>query len=102
MKSGSGADGGLGFVPTALCCVLGCLCVLRQLQHEPVLRLLETRHRNLPGKACEAAAQVHLCVAVFFGFASRVLGIWLEVVLDRLRPDDSILSLVSVLGRFDK
>lgn len=76
--------------------------MLRQLQFEPVLCLLETRHRNLPRKVCKAAAKVHLCVAVFFDYASRVHGVWLEVVLDRLCPDDSILSLVSVLWRFDK
>lgn len=58
--------------------------MLRQLQLEPVLCFLETRHRNLPRKVCEAAAKVQLCVAVFFDYASRVLGVWLEVVLDRL------------------
>lgn len=30
-----------------------------------------------------------------------MLGVGPQVALDRLRPDDSILSLVSVLGRLD-
>lgn len=30
--------------------------VMRQLQHEAVSRFFETRHRDLTGKVCEAAA----------------------------------------------
>ena len=41
---------------------------MRQLQHEAVLRLFETCYRDLPGKASEAAAQVKLCMGVFFDF----------------------------------
>lgn len=81
---------------------LGCLCVLRKLQRESVLFLREARHGRLPGKACELATQIQLCVAIFFDFASRVLGIGPQAALDRVRPDDSIFLLVSVLGRFDK
>lgn len=81
---------------------LGCLCVLRKLQRESVLRLLETRHRELPGTAIEAAAQVQFCVAIFFDYVARVHGLGPQVALVRLRPDDSILSLVSVLGHFNK
>ena len=80
---------------------LGCLCVLRKLQRESVLFLREARHGRLPGKACELATQIQLCVAIFFDFASWVLGIGPQAALDRVRPDDSIFLLVSVLGRFD-
>lgn len=88
--------------PAAMRHALGCLCVLRKLQRESVLFLREARHWRLPGKACELATQVQLCVAIFFDFASRVLGIGPQAALDRVRPDDSIFLLVSVLGRFDK
>lgn len=81
---------------------LGCLCVLRKLQHEAVLVLREARHGLFPRKASELAAQVQLCVAIFFDYSARVLDIGPQVALDRLCPDDSILLLVSVLGRFDK
>ena len=54
--------------PAALWPVLGGLYAMRQLQHEAVLRLFETCYRDLPGKASEAAAQVKLCMGVFFDF----------------------------------
>lgn len=79
---------------------LGCLCMLRKLQREAVLVLREARHGRLPGKACELATQVQLCVVILFDFVSRVLGIGSQAALDRVRPDDSIFLLVSVLGRY--
>lgn len=72
-----------------------------QLQHEAVLRLFETRHRGLPGKVREAAAKVKLYMVVFFNFAPRVILVGYKTAFDRLRPDDSILLLICVLGRFD-
>ena len=81
---------------------LGCLCALRKLQHEAVLVLREARHGLFPRNASELAAQVQLYVAVFLDYAARVLGIGPQVALDRLCPDDSIFSLVSVPGRFNK
>ena len=74
---------------------------MRQLQHEAVLRLFETRHRDLPGKVREAAAQAKLHMGVFFYIAARVILVWYKTAFDRLRPDDSILLLKCVLGRFD-
>ena len=88
--------------PAAMRHALGCLCVLRKLQRESVVFLREARHGRLPGKACELATQIQLCVAIFFDFVSRVLGIGPQAALDRVRLDDSIFLLVSVLGRFDK
>lgn len=102
-KVGEGRGGGFLFPHlAAMRHALGCLCVLRKLQRESVLFLREARHGRLPGKACELATQIQLCVAIFFDFASRVLGIGPQAALDRVRPDDSIFLLVSVLGRFDK
>lgn len=43
--------------PPALWPVLRWLYAMRQLQHEAVLRLFETRHRHLPGKVRQATAQ---------------------------------------------
>lgn len=57
---------------------------------------------RLLGKVRKAVPQLQLCVAISFDYAARVLGIEPQVALDRLCPDDSILSLVSVLGRFKK
>lgn len=74
---------------------------MRQLQHEVALRLFETRHRDLPGKASEATAQVKLCMVVFFNFAARVFLVGYKTAFDRLRPDDSVLTLICVLGRFN-
>lgn len=62
--------------PVAMWHALGCLCVLRKLQRESVLFLREARHGRLPGKACELATQVQLCVAIFFDFASRAFLVW--------------------------
>lgn len=42
----------IGGVPPAL----RWLYAMRELQHEAALRFFEARHRDLPGKACEAAA----------------------------------------------
>lgn len=42
--------------PAALWPVLGWLYAMRELQHDAVSRFFETRHRDLPGKAREAAA----------------------------------------------
>lgn len=50
--------------------------------------------------ACETAAKVQFCVSTFSDFAARVLVIGPQVSLNRLRSGDSILFLVSVLGRF--
>lgn len=61
---------------------LGCLCVLRKLRRESVLFLREARRGRLPGKACELATQVQLCVVILFNFASRVLGIGPQAALD--------------------
>lgn len=36
------------------------------------MRLFETCYRDLPGKASEAAAQVKLCMGVFFDFVVLV------------------------------
>lgn len=74
---------------------------MRELQHEAVLRLLEPRQGELPKKAFEAAAQVQYGVSVFFDNASRVILVWQKTTFDRPRPDDSILLLICVLGRFD-
>lgn len=65
------------------------------------MRLFEARHRDLPGKVREAAAQVKLCMGVFFNFAAKVVLVWQKATFDRSRPDDSILLLICVLGRFD-
>lgn len=72
-----------------------------QLQHEAVLRLIEARHRDLPGKVCEAAVKVKLYMVVFFNFAARVFLVGYKTAFDRLRPDDSVLTLICVLGRFN-
>lgn len=40
------------------------------------LRLFEARHRGLPGKVREAAAQVKFCMAVFFDYAASVILVW--------------------------
>lgn len=40
-------------------------------------------------------------MTVLFVFAARVVLVGLEAPPDRLRPDDSILALVRVFGRFD-
>lgn len=40
-------------------------------------------------------------MAVFFYFAARVILVWYKATFDRSRPDDSILLLICVLGRFD-
>ena len=42
--------------PVALWFALGWLYAMRELQLETVLRLIEARHRGLPGKVHEAAA----------------------------------------------
>lgn len=68
----------------AMCPALGCLCALRKLRREAVLVLREARHAHFPGKVSEAAALVKLCVAIFFDFVARVLGIGPQVALDRV------------------
>lgn len=40
-------------------------------------------------------------MVVFFNFAARVILVWYKATFDRSRPDDSILLLICVLGRFD-
>lgn len=40
-------------------------------------------------------------MAVFFYFAARVILVWYKATFHRMRPDDSILLLICVLGRFD-
>lgn len=40
-------------------------------------------------------------MVVFFNFAARVVLVGYKTAFDRLRPDDSILLLICVLGRFD-
>lgn len=52
------------------------LYAIWELQHEAVLRLFETRHRDLAGKACEAAVQVKVHMVVFFNFAAGVILVW--------------------------
>lgn len=41
-------------------------------------------------------------MVVFFDFAAWVILVWQKAAFDRSRPDDSILLLICVLGRFDK
>lgn len=41
-----------------------------------VVRLFEARHRGLPEKVREAAAQVKFCMAVFFDYAASVILVW--------------------------
>lgn len=65
------------------------------------MRLFETRHRDLPGKASEATAWVKLYMVVFFNFAARVVLVGCKTAFDWLRPDDSIFLLICVLGRFN-
>lgn len=65
------------------------------------MRLFEARHRGLPGKVREAAAQVKLYMVVFFDFAAWVVLVGYKTAFDRLRPDDSVLTLICVLGRFN-
>lgn len=74
---------------------------MRQLQHEAVLRLIEARHRDLPAKLLQATAQVQLRMIVLFDFAARMFLVGFKTAFDRLRPDDSVLTLICVLGRFD-
>lgn len=40
-------------------------------------------------------------MVVFFNFAARVFLVGYKTAFDRLRPDDSVLTLICVLGRFD-
>lgn len=40
-------------------------------------------------------------MVVFFNFAARVVLVGYKTAFDRLRPDDSILLLICVLGRFN-
>lgn len=40
-------------------------------------------------------------MVVFFDFAAWVILVWQKATFDRSRPDDSILLLICVLGRFD-
>lgn len=40
-------------------------------------------------------------MAVFFNFAARAVLVGYKTAFDRSRPDDSILLLIYVLGRFD-
>lgn len=40
-------------------------------------------------------------MAVFFNFAARVILVWQKATFDRLRPDDSVLTLICELGRFN-
>ena len=42
-----------------------------------------------------------LYMVVFFDFAAWVILVWQKAAFDRSRPDDSILLLICVLGRFD-
>lgn len=65
------------------------------------MRFFKTRHRDVPGKVREAAAQVQLCTTVLFDFAARMFLVGYKTAYDRLRPDDSVFSLICVLGRFD-
>ena len=60
---------------------------MRQLQREVVFCFFETRHRNLPGKVREAAAQVQLRMIVLFDFAARMFLVGYKAAFDRLRPD---------------
>lgn len=41
-------------------------------------------------------------MGVVFNSAARVILVWQKATHDRSRPDDSILLLICVLGRFDK
>lgn len=65
------------------------------------MRFFKTRYRDVPGKVREAAAQVQLCMTVLFDFAARMFLVGYKTAYDRLRPDDSVFSLICVLGRFD-
>lgn len=65
------------------------------------MRFFEARHGDLPGKVRQITNQVKLCVVVFFNFAARVGFVGYKTTFDRLRPDDSVFSLICVLGRFD-
>ena len=40
-------------------------------------------------------------MVVFFNFAAWVILVWQKATFDRSRPDDSILLLICVRGRFD-
>ena len=40
-------------------------------------------------------------MVVFFNFAARVFLVGYKTAFDRLRPDDSVLTLICVLGRFN-
>lgn len=40
-------------------------------------------------------------MVVFFNFAARVFHVGYKTAFDRLRPDDSVLTLICVLGRFN-
>lgn len=40
-------------------------------------------------------------MTVLFVFAARVVLVGLKAPLDRLRPDDSVLALIRIFGRFD-
>lgn len=40
-------------------------------------------------------------MVVFFNFAAGVILVWYKTAFDRLRPDDSVLTLICVLGRFN-
>lgn len=77
------------------------LYAMRELQHEAVSRFFETRHRDLPAKLLQATAQVQLRMIVLFDFAARMFLVGFKTAFDRLRPDDSVLTLICVLGRFD-
>lgn len=40
-------------------------------------------------------------MVVFFNFAAKVFLVGYKTAFDRLRPDDSVLTLICVLGRFN-